>query len=163
MTGIMMAAAGTHVAGSQVGTVVATDFDTDEVLSGGAVPVVSGVRFNPLGNVDEISGRSGGAQIFTNIHPGEWWSEEPTVGIGADYDIRCEALTSGTWSLEAAAVGTYVNMSAERVWRVDALGGGKSPPNSKQCVADFQIRLAVSPFTVLASFEVDSRAEKTQC
>ena len=49
--------------------------------------------------------------------PQEWWSAGVTAGIGNSYDVRCKSINSGpVFGAEAAAVGTYIIISATRTW-----------------------------------------------
>src|SRR5690554_1310640 len=52
-------------------------------------------------------------------HPisGEWWSQEPQTGIGAQYEIRCVS-ADGSFTGQAAPIGTWVDMSSNRLWSV---------------------------------------------
>lgn len=133
---------------------------TDIVTSNTALLIAySGARFNDNGSIDEISGVLN-TKIFTPIHAGEWWSAEPEVAIGNDYDIRCQSIDlNGPWNEEAAIVGTYVGLDTNPFWGIHAVAG-KIGANTKLITATMQIRLGVSPFTVLDTFELDCTAER---
>lgn len=138
--------------------VIVTDFSTFESLAGTPV-AVSGARYNSDGSIDEIEGRDF-SETYTQIHTGEWWSDEPDSGIGSDYDIRCQSIdANGPWDTQPASVGTYVGLNTNPIWRVQA-AGGKSGPNNKLITATMQIRLGVSPFTLLVTFEQVSQANR---
>ena len=49
----------------------------------------------------------------------EQWHTDPSGGIGSSYDVRCSEIISGdSFSAEAAAVETYIQMNADRTWTV---------------------------------------------
>lgn len=128
--------------------------------SAGTPAAVNGIRFNDDGSFDEIEGTTT-TPTFTQIHSGEWWTDEPASGIGSDYDIRCQSIDAdGPWDTQAAVVGTYVGLDTSPIWRIEA-AGGKAGPNTKRITATMQIRLGVSPFTVLATFELRCTAIRT--
>lgn len=133
---------------------------TDIVTSNTTTAIcISGARFNDDGSIDEISGVLN-TRIYTQIHTGEWWSGEPEVTIGDDYDIRCLSIDAdGPWNVEPAVVGTYVGLDTDPEWAVNAQGG-KIGANTKVITATMQIRLGVSPFTILDTFELDCTAER---
>jgi hypothetical protein len=142
------------------GAVSVTDIVVANNALSGPPGTPSGVRFNDDGSIDEIEGTQQ-ALIYTQIHSGEWWTGEPDAGIGASYDVRCLSLTSGSWDVQAAVVGTYVGIDTAPEWKEVRTGGkGGEGPGTDVCIAQFQIRLGSSPFTVLATFEVDARATK---
>lgn len=96
----------------------------------------AGVAFQSDGSIDDV-GPDGLDR--TPINPGEWWSDEPDVGIGASYDIRCVSLSLGTWSIQAATVGTWIDISAERLWRNTVIG--MASPTNKITTGLFAIRV----------------------
>lgn len=112
----------------------------------------SGVAFQTDGGLDEL-----GPDIATIVATvaGEYFSDEPSANIGANYDVRCASISVGSWVTEAAAVGTWVNMSAQRIWfvRVTAMGA----PDVDTCTAVFEIRSAGGGAT-LATFTVNAEA-----
>lgn len=95
----------------------------------------SGIAFQLDGSIDDIGP---GLSDRTQVQLGEWWSGEPSAGIGNNYDIRCASLVSGTWTFQAESVGTYIQISQERRWRVDVLA--MDNPDNKQCTGLFEIR-----------------------
>jgi len=105
----------------------------------------SGVRFNDNGQLQEDAG------TFNLILPGEWHGDEPSSGRGSIYDVRCASLTSGTWTNEGAAVGTWITMAGSPEWNV--ITG-----TTKQCVAVFEIGLA-GVDTAIITFTVDATAD----
>jgi len=121
------------------------------------------VRFDSDGTIQDNSNN-----IFTQLgtdldavdHTSEWWSLNPVVGVGANYDIRCASLVSGSWDVQAAVVGTWISLSANREWHENRTGGkGGEGIGTDQCIANFEIRDA-SSLVVLASFEVDCSATR---
>ncbi len=100
----------------------------------------NGFRFQDDGSIDEI-----GPSLATlvQIDPGEWWSSEPDIGIGANYEIRAlSAGKTGTWDVSGAADDVWVLLSASPTWRVFVTGA--SSPNNKSASATFEIRVASS-------------------
>lgn len=124
-----------------------------ESINLGLNAVHSGTRFNNDGSIDEVGPSP---TTFTKIHPGEWWGDEPEADIGTLYEIRCVSLINGTWSLQPAAVGTWVDIDTAPVWRVTVLA--MTSPSSKSCDANFAIRRK-SDNEVLGTFTVSARAE----
>lgn len=112
----------------------------------------SGVRYNNNGSIDEL----GPTLADENkIHNNEWWSKEPQANIGASYQVRCQSLTSGSWSTQAAAVGTWVDISTEPVWVVSVVG--MASPDAKEVEAVFQIRRK-SDNQIMDTFDVHALA-----
>ena len=112
------------------------------VMNGGAsdhfdsgVLVHSGVSFAVDGEAFDLGPGIGTLNIFTS---GEWWSDEPDTGIGSSYDVRQASLTSGSWSLQAATVTTWIAMSTNRVWRCTVTAMASPALNQAQGV--FEIR-----------------------
>lgn len=130
---------GHYAGGLQVTTITFT--------SQGDPAGTSGVRFNTDGSLDE---RAQGVYV-TTVHPREWWSTEPQSGIGSSYEIRCASLSSGTWTSEAASVGTWTALSSAREWR-------NTSATTKQTVGTFEIG-RVGTSTALISFTVDIQAD----
>lgn len=111
-----------------------------------------------------LSFRSNG-QIFGNcdaapdqFQAGTWWPLEPDVGIGSQYAIRCQSITSGpAWFSEPVAVGTWIDIGSARVWqqrRSSSIDG----PGMTKTVGFFQIRKGASPAPVLASGSYSAEA-----
>ena len=73
--------------------------------------VFAGFSFQPDGSIDDRSPGFG----RTQLNFGEWATTEPGA-TGADYEIRCVSMVLGTFSAQAAAVGTWIDLNAERVW-----------------------------------------------
>ena len=64
-----------------------------------------------------INGIGPGLGDRTQYFDGEWWSKEPEANIGSSYDVRCASIDAGSaWDTQAAAVGTWIQMSADRIW-----------------------------------------------
>ncbi len=116
------------------GAVVMTDGTWTKTLAGQNTN--AGVTFQPDGGTDEL-----GPLIDdrTAHQAGEWWSDEPEADIGSSYDVRALSVgKTGTWSSAAAADDTWIQISAERIWR--NVVAGKASPTSKQTIATFEIR-----------------------
>ena len=113
------------------------------VINGGASSyydpgnlVHSGVAFNVDGECYDVGP---GVLIRTIFTSGEWWSDEPDTGIGSSYDVRCASIVGGTtWSFQAATVGTWIQMSSERVWRCTVTA--MASPSTRSCTGSFEIR-----------------------
>jgi len=98
----------------------------------GTLPQNADIQFNTDGSLT-ISGDSGRT----------WYSAAPSTGIGSSYDVRCSSVVSGTWDTQAAAVGTWIQISSNRLWRMSRTvmeGAG-----SDQISATFQIRPTGGP------------------
>ncbi len=145
-------------------------------LSGGRVAVTNiteshsdintaecGIRFNADGSI-EVGKGTGFSPVYTSIHPREWWTKEPATGIGNNYQVRCASVTTGSpdllWSDQAAAIGTYITMSAGRVWTVRAQGGKIGPNTKSITVSSFQIRNLTS-LLVMDTFNISVTAIRT--
>jgi len=114
--------------------------------------IYSGVYFRSDGSIDDIGG---GAATYNQKYTGSWHADEPGA-TGADYDIRCASLTSGTFTNSAASVGTWVSLGTDRRWRNSI--SSKFSPDTKSTTAEFEIRDATT-LVVLASFTVTVTAE----
>lgn len=110
-----------------------------------------GVRFNNDGSIDRRINVVG-VPTYSQIQVGEWTLVEPLPGIGNSYEIRQASLTTGTWTVEAAAVGVWVALTADREWNL--LGGAGGDTTTGQ----FEIGL-VGASTALISFEVSIYSE----
>lgn len=123
-----------HIVFAEVdGFVVITGYDSFQENLGGLTD--AGIAFQDNGQIDDVGP---GNLNRTQVQFAEWWSKEPEVSIGTLYDIRCASLVTGTWTSQAASVGTYIQISAERRWsvRVTAMNA----PDNKQCRGFFEIR-----------------------
>lgn len=98
--------------------------------------VQSGITFHPNGYLYDLGPGIGDRTLFI---AGEWWSNLPETNIGASYDVRCASLTSGTWSAQAAAVGTWVQINTELIWRNTV--AAMAAPSVKSTTAVFEISL----------------------
>ena len=139
----MMAGGGTMGAGV-TGSVVLTG-ETNIKFDGAGGTVNSGFVFNSDGSIDEL-----GILISTlvQVDPGEWWSNEPDVGIGSSYDIRATA--SGGWDVAAAANNTWIDLSADRTWRVIVLL--KNSPDISSASDTFEISLTGNATAIDSAF-----------
>jgi hypothetical protein len=84
----------------------------------------SGWEFNTTGSLDEIGPGIGDR---TGVS-GEYYSLEPETDVGNFYEVRCASMTAGTWNTQAASVGTWVDLTAARIWfeNVAAMGGSSA-------------------------------------
>lgn len=86
----------------------------------------------------------------------QWYKLWDSAGIGANYDVRCESITfesgGSGFTAQGAAVGTYVQMNANRTWTVTVAAF-----NSHIIDAVFQIA-ATGDTTVLAEATLSFRA-----
>lgn len=96
----------------------------------------SGPAFNPDGSIDEIGPDT---TDRVQVDATEWWSDEPEASIGDDYDVRCASINSGVWDFQAASVGTWIQISIARDWRVTVLT--MDAPDQQVCNANFEISL----------------------
>jgi len=79
------------------------------------VLVHAGITFHPDGQVYDLGTGIMERALFVG---GEWYPLEPVTNIGAFYDVRWESLFSGVaFDFQAASVGTWIDISAERIWR----------------------------------------------
>ena len=100
----------------------------------GANRVVSGLDFDKDGFIEEIGP---GALTRTAILSGEWWTEEPETDVGAGYEMRCASMNGGsTWSVQAAAVGTWITLDAGRVWHCQVTA--MASPATKSAQGNFE-------------------------
>jgi len=120
---------------SAIGGFVSLDGEIMAASNPGGV-ANSGPIFNTDGSIDEVG------PALTDLvqrDPGTWWSDEPETAIGSSYDVRCQSLNVGTWSFQAATVGTYIQMSVDRRWTTRVIA--MEAPAQKLCNANFQISL----------------------
>lgn len=117
------------------GIVVLTGYASSRENPGGLVH--SGIAFQRDGTIDDVGP---GALERTQVNAGEWFSKEPQVAIGDNYDIRCATISGGPWSTQAATVGTYIKIDDERRWSVRVLA--MDSPITLSCTGiPFEIRL----------------------
>jgi len=95
----------------------------------------AGVTFNVDGECYDMGPALADRTIFV---AGEWWPDEPDTGIGSSYDIRQASLFTGTWTQQAATVGTWVQISVERIWRCNVTA--MSAPNVSSASGSFEVR-----------------------
>ena len=136
------------VAGGSVvvtGPITVSHFDT-------GVTTHAGITFAADGGLDQLGP---GLATRTADTAGEWWSDEPEASIGSSYDVRCASISVGSWTAAAAGTGTWIDMSAERIWRVTATGAAS--PITVTCTASFEIRPTGGGST-LATFTVTCEA-----
>lgn len=48
--------------------------------------------------------------------PEFWWLNGQVAGIGDGYEVRNAANVSGSWDTEAAGVGSWIALTADRTW-----------------------------------------------
>ena len=100
-------------------------------------------KFNLNGTLEKDEG--GDATVFTF----EWWSAGSTVNKGLSYDVRCKEVLSGpSFTAEGANIGTYVQISAQRVWTL-----AQTVPPGDSIVATFQL-VATGDTAVLAEADL---------
>ncbi|MCK5603041.1 hypothetical protein KAR91_14250 [Candidatus Pacearchaeota archaeon] len=115
----------------------------------------AGVRFNNDGTID-ANGPAG--TTYSQINSGEYYTGTPAAGVGDDFEVRCSDTGGYSWDEQAAAVGTWVALTSDRLWRVirTAMDG----PGFEQCVATFQIR-RINSSDPVAGAEADCKATHT--
>ena len=69
-------------------------------------------------------------------HTGEW----APGGNASLFEVACDSLSMGSWSAEAAAVGVFIALSAERAWNVNRIGGKGRSPGTTQVIGVFTVR-----------------------
>jgi hypothetical protein len=94
----------------------------------------AGVAFQQDGSLDEV----GVALTTLTDVPGEWWSAQPDGTVGNGYDVRTNGVTGGVWSSPPAADTIWIQISAERKWRVTV--AAKSAPSTTNVSSTFEIR-----------------------
>lgn len=103
----------------------------------GSLPSSASITFTTDGRITI----TGGTELV-------WNTGAPNSGIGSSYQVRCESLISGSWNIQAAAVGTWITISSDRTWTITRTvmeGAG-----SDYVSGIFQIR-AVGGSSVLAA------------
>lgn len=135
----------------------------------------AGVRFNNDGSISQITGGSGAT--FTTLgsddtghhdnadvstggevdHSAEWWTGTPEAAIGASYQFRIASIASGSMDgFNDLGTGTWGDIStAPKIATTRTGGKGGQGAGTDRSVANCEIRLKASPFTVLATFTVD--------
>ena len=119
-------------------------------LDFGASPSASVTwQFLLNGQLQKIEGGS------TTTFGFEWWSAGSTANIGQSYDVRCKEILSGpAFTTEAAAVGTYIQMSATRAWVLT-----KTTQPGDSTVATFQLVATGTTTPILAEADLTFTAE----
>lgn len=112
----------------------------------------SGVSFQTDGGVDNVGPLTSDKTAFAS---GEWWDGEPDAGVGSRFDVRCASISVGSWFVQAASVGAWVQISSERIWRVNVTT--MNAPDVSQCIASFEMRPTGGGPT-LATFTVNATA-----
>jgi len=69
-------------------------------------------------------------------HTGEW----APGGNPSLFEVRCNSLSMGVWSAEAAAVGVFVDISVDRIWNVNRPGGKGRVTGTTQVIGSFTVR-----------------------
>lgn len=136
------------------GGVFVTDI-VEENLSGGGGHQT--IKFFPDGSLGEAEAACSGS--FT-LYTAEWWRGYPVLNIGALFEVRVASVSSGVFDIEAASVGTWIDISAERCWGVQRTGGkGGEGPGTDQVIAIMEIR-DIATETIRATFNVDLSATR---
>jgi len=139
------------------GSVAVTNILIDTVVSSSSC--FSGIEFVDDGSINQQSPTSA---VYDQTHAGEWWTAEPEASVGADYEVRCQSIDSGSAFLNSgAAVGVWTDFVVTDSGQWSQQRNIKSGVGVTETVATFQIRLKASPFTVLDTFEVHLRCERT--
>ena len=90
----------------------------------------AGIRFGSDGTVFRRVGVT-----YTQIDSTTDWIR-PVSYASSIYRVRCTNKSVTAWTVEAAAEDVYVDLSVNREWRLDELGGG-----IETIVCDFEIEL----------------------
>jgi len=93
----------------------------------------AGWDFNSNGTLQDI----GTALTGRTDVAGEYYSLEPETDVGAYYEVRCASMTVGTWNTQAATVGTWINLSAGRLWFENVIA--MAAPSSASAGGSFEI------------------------
>ncbi|TQV82862.1 hypothetical protein [Aliikangiella coralliicola] len=73
----------------------------------GALPQTATIKFKRDGTIELDGGPNS-----------NWNAGAPQTTLGDNYDVRCSQMISGSWDIQAAAVGTWVALSSDRSWMV---------------------------------------------
>jgi hypothetical protein len=88
----------------------------------------AGIRFNTDGTIDKLVGVT-----YTQIDSATDWII-PNGQASIDFDVRFTAPT-GTWTSEAAAVNTWIDLGTNREWYVQ-----QTSPGTNSITCTFEIR-----------------------
>ena len=136
--------------------IAVTNIDVTNGPRGGAP--ISGARFNDNGSIDEITGTIG-SRIFTQIHGGEWFINEPQAGIGSSYDIRVASMAVGFFD-GGASVGVWAGLETNPQWTEQRTGGkGGEGPGTDTATGNMEIRDG-NTLVVVATFTLKATAIK---
>lgn len=78
-----------------------------------------------------------GNDYDSNDHTGEWYDGSPT---GSLWEIACTSMIFGVFNFNAAAVGTYIDLSTVRIWRMFRAGGKQYTAGTSWAHGNFRIR-----------------------
>lgn len=136
VTGFQKAGADLNTLFAAIGTVETITLSNQSMINGDnpGGTAYSGVMFRSDGSIDEVGYT---LAIFTQYGAGVQWSSNEPSATGADYDIRCASITSGSFTSSAATVTTWVNLATDRRWYVSI--ASKFSPDLKGCTAVFEI------------------------
>ena len=147
-------------------------FLTDKVV----VSIGSGIR--RWASIRFFDDGSWGNARFAGANPGvpayslydkEWWAGHPVAGIGVNYQVRVESITTlavlpdvDDWSVDGSSgdVGVWVDIDTNPYWGIFKDGGKGGGPGVRHIVANFEIR-ETGGGPVLATCEVDLTTEHT--
>ena len=129
------------------------------VSSGG---VAAGAEFNANGTIEQVGPLIGGLTLLGldsngNDHTGEWYDGSPT---GSQWEIRCVSMISGAWLNPPAAVGVWIDLSADRRWKINRPGGKGYTPGTTAAKGNFTIREKADTAN-LVNFTLDATATQT--
>lgn len=91
------------------------------VTSSRSLPVASGCAFQSDGTIDEVGPVASARRLLglddnSVNHTGQWKGTIDPL-VGADWEIACLSMVAGAWDFSAAALGVYINLGAERLWK----------------------------------------------
>ena len=78
-----------------------------DTVSIGALPQTATIVFNTDGTIT-VSGSD-------NL---KWNTGSPNASLGANYEVRCSELLDQSWDINAASVGTWIDISSNRTWSI---------------------------------------------
>lgn len=161
-------------AGAGGGSVDVSDIEVHGITAT-IVGCFAGVRFNNDGSISQITGGTGGT--FTALgdddtgyhdnsdsstggevdHTSEWWTENPEATIGEDYQFQVQTIVSGSLDgFNDFGTGVWDDIDlAPKIATTRTGGKGGQGAGTDRAVVTCRIRLKASPFTVLATFDVE--------
>lgn len=142
---------------SQSGVKV-TDIVEDHTATGFVRQEITFFRNGTLGEAGYTG--VGACSGVSTLYQGEWWRGSPLLNVGDGFEVRVASVSVGAFDIQAAVVGTWIAIDADRCWGMVRTGGpGGEGPGSDQVVAIMEIREKVSQ-TIRATFNVDLTATK---